>query len=221
MSPGARNWPFLIFTGLPRGGAGLDEIGLPAEEGRRLQHIDHRGHRSDLVLGMHVGQHRHADLLPDLGQDAQALVHAQAAEGLAGTAVGLVVGRLEDDRECPSRRRFPSSARRYRGTAAAIRPRRARRSGTAAGRGRLRNRRASWSGTLRASAALTKAMNSGWPVRGLLGEFGVELARRRTRDASSAGSSIISQQVLGRPARARHTRPACLRAWARSVLFTS
>src|SRR5690606_20147244 len=45
-------------------GAGhlLDEVGLPAQEGRRLQHVHHRGdlvHRRVLV---HVGKHRHADL---------------------------------------------------------------------------------------------------------------------------------------------------------------
>jgi hypothetical protein len=29
---------------------GADEVGLPAQEGRRLQHVDHRGHRGDLGL---------------------------------------------------------------------------------------------------------------------------------------------------------------------------
>jgi hypothetical protein len=39
MSPGARNWPFLMFTGLPLLRHGADEVGLPAQEGGRLQHV--------------------------------------------------------------------------------------------------------------------------------------------------------------------------------------
>jgi hypothetical protein len=48
MSPGARNWPFLMFTGLPLRRHGADEIGLAAQEGRRLQHVDHGGDGGDL-----------------------------------------------------------------------------------------------------------------------------------------------------------------------------
>ena len=52
---------------------GADEVGLAAQEGRRLQHVDDRGHRGDLGLAVHVGQHRHLQLALDLGQDLQAL----------------------------------------------------------------------------------------------------------------------------------------------------
>jgi hypothetical protein len=46
---------------------------------------------------MHVGQHRHADLALHFGEKMRRpFVHAQAAHRLAGTAVGLVVGGLED-----------------------------------------------------------------------------------------------------------------------------
>ena len=45
MSSGARNWPFFTLSGLPVRAGGQDEIGLPAEEGRDLQHVDHLGHR--------------------------------------------------------------------------------------------------------------------------------------------------------------------------------
>ena len=61
----------------------VDEIGLAAEERRRLQHVDDRGDLGDFVFGVHVGQHRHADLPLDLGEDAQALLHADAAKRLA------------------------------------------------------------------------------------------------------------------------------------------
>ena len=52
-----------MFTGLPARATALDEIGLAAQERRRLQHVDDRGDRGDLVLGVHVGEHRHADVL--------------------------------------------------------------------------------------------------------------------------------------------------------------
>ena len=74
-----------------RDGDAADEVGLAAEERRRLQHVDHRGGIRHLVLGMHVGQHRHADLTLHFRQDAQALLHAQTPKRLRGTAVGLVV----------------------------------------------------------------------------------------------------------------------------------
>jgi hypothetical protein len=63
------------------------------------------------MLGVHVGQHRHAELLLHVGEDVQPLLHAQAAERLARAAIGLVVGRLVDEvdaqraadfRSCPA-----------------------------------------------------------------------------------------------------------------------
>ena len=56
---------------------GTDEVRLPAQKRRRLQHIDHRGNLGDLVTLVHVGQHRYADLPPDLGQNAQPFVHSE------------------------------------------------------------------------------------------------------------------------------------------------
>ena len=76
---------------------GVDEIGLPAQEGGCLQHVDHRGHRGDLGFAVHVGQHRQVQLALDLGQDLQPSVHAGAAEGGAAAAVGFVVAALEDE----------------------------------------------------------------------------------------------------------------------------
>jgi hypothetical protein len=77
----------------------MDEVGLPAEEGGRLQHVHELRHRRHLALGMHVGEHRHAERLLHLGEDLEALVHARAAKRLARAAVGLVIGRLEDERD--------------------------------------------------------------------------------------------------------------------------
>ena len=76
----------------------MDEIGLPAQECRRLQHIDYFRHGADVVLVVDVRQQRQAELALYLGEDFQSLVHAQAAKRFARTAVCLVVGRLEDER---------------------------------------------------------------------------------------------------------------------------
>jgi hypothetical protein len=73
MSPGARNWPFLMLTGLPERATGVDEVGLAAQEGRGLQHVDDARHFRNLFLGVDVGQDRHADFLAHVGQDLQAL----------------------------------------------------------------------------------------------------------------------------------------------------
>jgi ribosomal-protein-alanine N-acetyltransferase len=76
----------------------VDEIGLAAQEGRGLQHVDHGGHGRDLCLAVHVRQDGHVQLAPHLGQDLQPALHARAAERGAAGAVGLVVAGLEDER---------------------------------------------------------------------------------------------------------------------------
>ena len=76
----------------------MDEIRLPAQEGRCLQHIDHCSHVGHFLGRMHIGKDRHAKLLTNLGEDFQALFHAHAAVGGAGTPVCLVVAGLVDER---------------------------------------------------------------------------------------------------------------------------
>ena len=86
-----------MFTGLPALGDVLDEVGLAAQERRRLQHVDDGGDFIQRRVFVHVGQHRHADLAFDLGEDAQAFLHAGAAETRRRGAIGLVETRLEDE----------------------------------------------------------------------------------------------------------------------------
>ena len=57
---------------------------------RDMEELRHFGHSAHVGIFMHVGQHRHADLLFDLAEDPQALIHAQAAKTLPGGSVGLV-----------------------------------------------------------------------------------------------------------------------------------
>ena len=55
------------------------------------------GDLGHLLLGVDVGEDRHAQRLANVGQDLQALLHAGTAKRLARAAVGLVVGGLEDE----------------------------------------------------------------------------------------------------------------------------
>ena len=79
MSQGARNWPFLTLTTRPVCGSGDQKVGLPAQEGRDLQHVDDLGDRRALRGLVHVGEHRHAERLADLGEDRQRRLQADAA----------------------------------------------------------------------------------------------------------------------------------------------
>ena len=88
---------FLDIDRLARLRHGVDEVGLAAQKGRRLQHIDHRRHSGDVGFRVHIGEHRHTEIALDLGQDLEPLGHAGAAKAGAAGAVGLVVAALEDE----------------------------------------------------------------------------------------------------------------------------
>ena len=99
--PGAMNWPFLTFTGLPvrrgleRGRSG--GRGTPGSAGRRRPpppaRPRSRGRRSG--PGCPISRFTSARI-------SQALAHARAAVRAEARAVGLVVGGLEDEGK-PSR----------------------------------------------------------------------------------------------------------------------
>src|SRR3546814_20725716 len=75
----------------------MDEVGLPAQESRCLQDIDHGRHVGDLLDGMHIGQHRHIQLVADVGQYLQTFVLARTAIRLTRAAVGLVERAFVDE----------------------------------------------------------------------------------------------------------------------------
>ncbi|AAW76219.1 hypothetical protein XOO2965 [Xanthomonas oryzae pv. oryzae KACC 10331] len=95
--PRRQELPLLDVDRLAGGADVLDEIGLPHQEGRGLQHVDdgrdlvHRG------VFVHVGEYRHADLPLHRIQHLEAFFQARATEAGAGGAVGLVETRLEDE----------------------------------------------------------------------------------------------------------------------------
>ena len=76
----------------------MNEIGLPAQKGRRLQHVDHRGHGGNIFGGVHVGEDRHTDLPAHFVKQLETRIDAGAAHRFTRAAIGLVVRRLENVR---------------------------------------------------------------------------------------------------------------------------
>ncbi len=72
----------------------LNEIGLAAQQCRRLQYVNGSGHCVDFGNLVHIRQYRHFYFAPHLVQDRQSLVHAYAAERRVRAAVGLVERRF-------------------------------------------------------------------------------------------------------------------------------
>ena len=70
----------LDVHGLAAGGHRHDEVGLPAQKRRRLQHIDYSGHFVNGRVFMHIGQHRHTKGVAHMLEYLQALGQTGAAE---------------------------------------------------------------------------------------------------------------------------------------------
>ena len=97
MSHGARNWPFLTFTGRPASRARQDQVRLSAEERRDLEEVQDLGSRRHIAGLMDVREHGAAERRLHATEDPQPLPESRAPVGLGGRAVGLVVGRLVDE----------------------------------------------------------------------------------------------------------------------------
>ena len=80
MSSGARNWPFLMLTGLPaRATAWMKSVCRHRNAGVCSTSTT-AATSGDIVDLVHVGQHRHADLALHFGEDAQALRPSRVRE---------------------------------------------------------------------------------------------------------------------------------------------
>ena len=95
--PGREELALLDVDRLAGAGRGDEEIGLAAEEGRDLQHVDRLGHGGALLGLMHVGDDGKPDALPDLGEDRERLVEPEPARACGAGAVRLVEGALVDE----------------------------------------------------------------------------------------------------------------------------
>ncbi len=95
--PGRQELAFLDVDRLAGLRDVLDEVGLAAQEGRGLQHVDHARHLVHRRVLVHVGQHGHAELTLHFGEHLEAFLEAGAAEARTRGAVCLVEARLEDE----------------------------------------------------------------------------------------------------------------------------
>ena len=77
---GARNWPFLTLTGLPVLRGRDEQVGLPAEERRNLQHVDDFRRRRGVRRLVNVGEHGQPGARLDLGQRLRARRRARGRE---------------------------------------------------------------------------------------------------------------------------------------------
>src|SRR3972149_6608001 len=87
--------PLLDIDDAPRLSGGHDEVGLPAQKCRYLEYVGHLGGFNGFAFGVDIGGDRHAELVLDLLQYAEALFYAGAAKGLHGSPVRLIVGSFE------------------------------------------------------------------------------------------------------------------------------
>ena len=87
----------LLHLDDPAGLRGGDEqVGLAAQEGRDLQHVDDLGDGRALLGGVDVGDDRQAEALAHLGEHRQRLVEPHAARARQAGAVRLVERGLVD-----------------------------------------------------------------------------------------------------------------------------
>ncbi len=96
--PRRHKLPLLDVHGAPSSSSGDQQVRLPAQERRNLQHVDSLGSNLAVAGLMHIGQHRQAGIFGDAPQDAHAFNQPWPAEALHAGAVGLVVAGLEDVR---------------------------------------------------------------------------------------------------------------------------
>src|SRR5690606_7960005 len=97
---------FLDVHGLAVACGLVNEIRLAAEECRRLDDIDNRSNLADRRVLVHIGEHRHADVVLHLLENAQAFLDARPAIASAGRAIRLVERTLEDVGNAKSIRHF-------------------------------------------------------------------------------------------------------------------
>ena len=148
MSQGARNWPFFTLTTRPVLRRGDQQIGLPAQERRDLQHVDRlarpRAHCAASCTSVSTGT---PSVCADLGEDRQRRVEPDAARAPARWCGSPCRTRSCRRGRCRAARRSPSAPPPSRAHARGSRARTARRSAPAAARcrtARFRRRRSDW-----------------------------------------------------------------------------
>src|SRR5205814_10628368 len=82
---------------LASGPGGLEQIGLTAQKGRDLQHVDDLSGRRALFWRVHVGKHRQPRRLADASEGFESDVQPRTARLIPVGPVGLVAACFIDD----------------------------------------------------------------------------------------------------------------------------
>src|SRR5258707_3108119 len=88
---------FFYVNRTTRLGSGTQQIRLPAEERRDLQHVDPLPDNLSFSRGMDIGCHRNLQLAPDLRENIETVAHASSAKRADRSSVRLVVGGFENE----------------------------------------------------------------------------------------------------------------------------
>ena len=94
-SLGREELPLLDIHHAARLSSGHQQVGLPAQEGGNLQHIDILGCHARLVGRVYIGHHRYLVGLAHPAQNRQSLLVADTGKGVESRAVGLAIRPLE------------------------------------------------------------------------------------------------------------------------------
>ena len=192
MSQGARNWPFLMLIARPVSAAassrsvwrhrkaGICSTSTASADGRAL-----------LVL-VHVGQHRHAEALAQLGQDRQALGQAEAARAVERRCGSPCRRRSCRSAPCRAWRVISTSAWHISRAWARLSSWQGRRSAPAAGRCRASNLPTDWRDAcgdswLLCAASLRPAATAATaaPMKEVNSGCGLERLRLQLRDGTA------------------------------------
>ena len=145
--PGRQELALLDVDGLAGFRRGDQQVGLPAQERRDLQHVDGLRDAGALLDLVHVGEHRDAERVADVGKNRQRLVEAHAARALRAGAVGLVERGLVDEADLQPRRDLLERRRHFQRMRAALQragPRDQRQAAAGCRSARARPRRWRW-----------------------------------------------------------------------------
>src|SRR5206468_8892292 len=88
---------FFYVNRTPRLRNGTQQIRLPAEERRDLQHVDLLPGNLSFSRGMDIGCHRNLQFAPDVRENIATFAHAGSAKRADRSSVRLVVGGFENE----------------------------------------------------------------------------------------------------------------------------
>src|SRR4029450_11936413 len=95
--PRCEELAFFYVNRTTRLGSGTQQIRLPAEERRDLQHVDLLPDNLSFSRGMDIGCHRNLQFAPDVCENIATFAHACSAKRADRSTIRLVVGGFENE----------------------------------------------------------------------------------------------------------------------------